>query len=136
MTLMMMTAPNSPYRAGMAGASPTEWGLYDTAYTERYMLTPQGNRAGYAASDVIPRLDRIRPGSLMLMHGMADDNVILSNTTRVMGALQQRSIPFELMLYPGQRHGIRGKALQLHQFRMWSDFFGRKLGAETETAPR
>jgi dipeptidyl-peptidase-4 len=132
MTLMMMTAPNSPYRAGMAGASPTEWGLYDTAYTERYMLTPQANRAGYAASDVIPRLDRIRPGSLMLMHGMADDNVILSNTTRVMGALQQRSIPFELMLYPGQRHGVRGKALQLHQYRMWSDFFGRKLQPETD----
>jgi dipeptidyl-peptidase-4 len=136
MTLMMMTAPDSPYRAGMAGASPTEWGLYDTAYTERYMLTPQGNRAGYAASDVIPRLNRIRPGSLMLMHGMADDNVILSNTTRVMGALQQRSIPFELMLYPGQRHGVRGKALQLHQYRMWSDFFGRKLGPQTEAGSR
>jgi dipeptidyl-peptidase-4 len=135
MTLMMMTAPNSPFAAGMAGASPTEWGLYDTAYTERYMLTPQGNRAGYAASDVIPRLDRIRPGSLMLMHGMADDNVLLSNTTRVMGALQQRSIPFELMLYPGQRHGVRGKALQLHQFRMWDDFFGRKLGAEGAARP-
>jgi dipeptidyl-peptidase-4 len=127
MTLMMMTAEGSPYAAGMAGASPTEWGLYDTAYTERYMLTPEGNRAGYAASDVVPRLDRIRPGSLMLMHGMADDNVILSNTTRVMSGLQQRSVPFELMLYPGQRHGVRGKALQLHQWRMWDDFFGRKL---------
>lgn len=127
MALMMMTAPNSPYAAGMAGASPTEWGLYDTAYTERYMLTPAGNRAGYGASDVLPRLDRIRPGTLMLMHGMADDNVLLSNTTRVMGALQARSTPFELMLYPGQRHGVRGKALQLHQWRMWQDFFGRKL---------
>ncbi|MBW3616599.1 MAG: DPP IV N-terminal domain-containing protein [Proteobacteria bacterium] len=127
MTLMMMTAPNSPFAAGMAGASPTEWGLYDTAYTERYMLTPQANRAGYAASDVIPRLDRIRPDSLLLMHGMADDNVLLSNTTRVMGALQARSTPFELMLYPGQRHGIRGKALQLHQWRTWSDFFDRRL---------
>ncbi len=127
MTLMMMTAPNSPFAAGMAGASPTEWGLYDTAYTERYMLTPQANRAGYASSDVIPRLDRIRPDSLLLMHGMADDNVLLSNTTRVMGALQARSTPFELMLYPGQRHGIRGKALQLHQWRTWSDFFDRRL---------
>jgi dipeptidyl-peptidase-4 len=130
MTLMMMTADGSPFTAGMAGASPTEWGLYDTAYTERYMLTPELNRSGYSASDVIPRLDRIRPGSLMLMHGMADDNVLLSNTTRVMAGLQQRSIPFELMLYPGQRHGVRGKALQLHQHRMWNDFFGRKLGGE------
>ena len=135
LTLMMMTAEGAPWAAGMAGASPTEWGLYDTAYTERYMLTPAGNRAGYAGSDVIPRLDRIRPGSLMLMHGMADDNVLLSNTTRVMGALQAKSIPFELMLYPGQRHGVRGKALQLHQFRMWSDFFGRKLGPESKGRP-
>lgn len=130
MTLMMMTAEGSPYLAGMAGASPTEWGLYDTAYTERYMLTPEANRAGYAASDVIPRLDRIRPHSLLLMHGMADDNVLLSNTTRVVGALQARSTPFELMLYPGQRHGIRGKALQLHQWRTWSDFFDRRLQPE------
>jgi len=126
-TLMALTAPETPFHAGMAGAPPTEWSLYDTAYTERYMGKPSENPAGYAASDVLNRLDRLRPGSLLLVHGMADDNVIFANTTRLMQALQARATPFELMLYPGQRHGIRGEKLQLHRWLTTADFFDRKL---------
>jgi dipeptidyl-peptidase-4 len=125
--LMALTDPANPFKAGMAGAPPTEWGLYDTGYTERYMGMPSENVAGYAASDVLNRLDRLKPGSLLLVHGMADDNVLFANTTRVMEALQARAIPFELMLYPGQRHGIRGEKLQLHRWRTTADFFDRKL---------
>jgi dipeptidyl-peptidase-4 len=130
-TLMALTAENSPFVAGAAGAPPTEWSLYDTAYTERYMGKPTDNVEGYGASDVLNRLDRLKPGSLLLLHGMADDNVIFANTTRLMQALQNRAIPFELMLYPGQRHGIRGEKLRLHLWRTQADFFDSKLKTES-----
>ena len=129
MVLMMMTDPRFDLQAGASGAPPTEWGLYDTHYTERYMGTPADNAAGYAASDVISRLDQLE-GRLMIMHGMADDNVIFENATRVINALQERSIPFDMMLYPGQRHGVRGNPRMLHQWRTYLEFFGRELDGE------
>ncbi|MGZ3297725.1 MAG: S9 family peptidase [Asticcacaulis sp.] len=126
-TMMAMTAKDTPFAAGAAGAPPTQWALYDTAYTERYMSTPQANPEGYAASDVLNRIDNLKPGSLLLMQGMADDNVQFSNSTRVMLALQKKSVPFELMLYPGERHGLHGNERNLQRYRLYLDFFGRKL---------
>lgn len=131
MSLMALTEPKMGLASAIAGAPPTEWGLYDTGYTERYMSTPQANVAGYAASDVNLRLDNLT-GRLLLMHGMADDNVIFENTTRVLNALQEKSIPFETMLYPGQRHGIRGNDRQLHQWRTYLDFLDRTIGTGSE----
>lgn len=129
MVLMMMTDPRFDLQAGASGAPPTEWGLYDTHYTERFMGTPEDNADGYAASDVIPRLANLE-GRLMIMHGMADDNVIFENATRVINALQERSMPFEMMLYPGQRHGVRGNPRLLQQWRTYLDFFGRNLAED------
>lgn len=131
MSLMAITEPRMGLAAAASGAPPTEWGLYDTHYTERYMSTPQANAEGYAASDVIPRLPNMT-GRLLLMHGMADDNVILENSTRVIDALQSRSMPFELMLYPGQRHGVRGNERQLQQWRTYLDFFDRTIGSRSQ----
>jgi dipeptidyl-peptidase 4 len=128
--LMAITAKDTPFAAAAAGAPPTEWSLYDTAYTERYMAKPEDNVEGYAKSDALNRLDNLKPGALLLMHGMADDNVLLSNTTRVMAGLQKKSIPFELMLYPGERHGVRGNAKNLQRYRLYLDFFNRKLKPE------
>ncbi len=128
MTLMLLTAPASPFAAGVAIAPPTDWRLYDTYYTERFMGTPQENAAGYAASEVTARLDRMAPGALLLMHGMADDNVTFDNSTRLMAALQARSTPFETMLYPGLRHRAGWtQANLLHRTRTSLDFLERKL---------
>ncbi|MGI8841952.1 MAG: S9 family peptidase [Caulobacteraceae bacterium] len=128
MTLMLLTAPASPLAAGVAGAPPTDWSLYDTHYTERFLGTPAGNPAGYAASEVTARLAALKPGTLMLVHGMADDNVIFENTTRVMAALQARAVAFETMLYPGLRHRAGWtQADLLHRTRATLDFFARKL---------
>ena len=110
MTLSLLTAKDSPFAVGLAGAPPTNWKLYDTHYTEQFMGTPQENPDGYAESDVVSKLDAVKPGTLLLMQGMADDNVIFENSTRVMAALQAKGIPFELMDYPGERHGIHGNA--------------------------
>ena len=128
MSLMALTEPAMGLTSAIAGAPPTEWSLYDTHYTERFMSTPELNPNGYAASDAIPRLENMT-GRLLLMHGMADDNVILENSTRVIDALQSRSMPFELMLYPGQRHGVRGNERQLQQWRTYLDFLDRTIGS-------
>ncbi|HEY3950089.1 S9 family peptidase [Phenylobacterium sp.] len=128
MTLMLLTAPSTPFAAGVAGAPVTDWTLYDTAYTERYMGTPKDNPDGYAKSQVIARLGDLKPGSLLLIHGMADDNVIFENSTRVLYALQQKAIPFEMMTYPGLRHrtGWTSKPM-IHRTHATLDFFNRKL---------
>ena len=128
MTLMLLTAENTPFKAGAAGAPPTEWSLYDTAYTERYMGKPDENKAGYAYSDINNRLDNLKPGSLLLLHGMADDNVIFENSTRVMAALQKKAIPFEMALYPGERHSApSSKTKGLSVLKTHLEFFDRKL---------
>ncbi len=133
MSLMALTEPRMGLAAAAVGAPPTEWGLYDTHYTERFMSTPQANAEGYAASDAVPRLDNLT-GRLLLMHGMADDNVIFENATRVIDALQAKSIPFEMMLYPGQRHGVRGNERQLQQWRTYLDFLDRTIGSRAPSA--
>lgn len=128
MTLMTYAqAPEGTFAAAVAGASVTDWALYDTFYTERYMGTPENNAEGYHASSVFAHLDGLT-GPLLLIHGMADDNVTFDNTTRLMAELQARGQPFELMTYPGQRHGIQGEALQLHLMRTRLDFLERHLG--------
>ncbi len=128
MTLMLLTVPNSPFAAGVAGAPVTDWTLYDTAYAERYMGTPADNAEGYRLSQVTERLVNMRPGSLLLVHGMADDNVIFENSTRVIYRLQQLAIPFDMMTYPGLRHrtGWTSKPLK-HRTEATLDFFNRKL---------
>jgi dipeptidyl-peptidase 4 len=126
-TLMALSVKDTPFKAGVAGAPPTKWDLYDTAYTERYMAMPSENIDGYAKSDVLNRLENIKPNSLMIMHGMADDNVLLDNTTRVMGALQAKGIAFESMLYPGERHGLKGHLKKKHQWQLMLDYFDRHL---------
>ncbi|WP_372707475.1 S9 family peptidase [Brevundimonas sp.] len=133
MTLHMLTEPEMGLASAISGAPVTDWSLYDTHYTERYMSTPQANAEGYAASDVVDHLDKLT-GRLLLLHGMADDNVIFENATRVIDALQSRSVPFEMMLYPGQRHGVRGNERQLQQWRTYLDFLDRTVGSRSPAA--
>ncbi|NBB59785.1 prolyl oligopeptidase family serine peptidase [Pseudomonas sp. ODNR1LW] len=133
LSLLAVTEPEAGLASSLAGAAPTEWSLYDTHYTERYMSTPQDNPDGYAATDILPRLDDLT-GRLLILHGMADDNVIFGNATRVIDALQAKSMPFEMMLYPGQRHGVRGEPRQLQQWRTYLDFLDRTIGTRAETA--
>ena len=124
-TLMLLARSRDAYACGVAGAPVTDWALYDTHYTERYMDHPAANPEGYAQARVMTHIDGLTE-PLLLIHGMADDNVLFSNATVLMGALQQRGQPFELMTYPGAKHGLRG-ADALHRYRMTEAFFARCL---------
>jgi dipeptidyl-peptidase-4 len=128
MTLMcLMQAPDS-FAAGVAGAPVTDWSLYDTHYTERYLSTPQANAAGYAASNVLTYAGQLRR-PLLLVHGMADDNVLFAHSTALMKRLQDLQKPFELMTYPGGKHGlIRQSSTGLHATSNIVRFFDEKLG--------
>jgi dipeptidyl-peptidase-4 len=127
MTLMtLLQAPEGTFAAAVSGAPVTDWTLYDTFYTERYMDTPQDNPDGYEASSVFPYLDNLN-SPLLLIHGMADDNVVFENSTRLYAELQRRGKHFEMMTYPGQRHGIRGEELQTHLMRSRMAFLNRHL---------
>jgi dipeptidyl-peptidase-4 len=129
MTLMLLARGQGDYDCGVAGAPVTDWGLYDTHYTERYMDLPKSNPAGYKAARVLEHIDGLvgeNAPKLLVLHGMADDNVLFTNSTALMSALQQRGQPFELMTYPGAKHGLKGKDL-LHRMKMTDAFLARCL---------
>jgi dipeptidyl-peptidase 4 len=126
MSLMLLGKAPDAYACGVAGAPVTDWALYDTHYTERYMDLPAANTAGYREASVFTHVDGIRPNALLLIHGMADDNVLFTNSTKLMSDLQKRGTPFELMTYPGAKHGLRGKDL-LHRYRLTDAFLARCL---------
>jgi dipeptidyl-peptidase 4 len=105
MALMCMMQAPDVFAAGIAGAPVTDWRLYDTHYTEQFMGTPQENAAGYAASSVMEHADKLR-GSLLIMHGMADDNVLFTHSTTLFKKLQDLNKPFDIMTYPGSKHGL------------------------------
>lgn len=127
MTLMSMFKAGDVFAAGVAGAPVTDWRLYDTHYTERYMGDPRQVDAAYTASSVFPYADGLK-GPLMIVHGMADDNVLFSHSTKLYRHLQQLGKPFEVMDYPGEKHGISStKAIRQHYAQTVIDFFNRHL---------
>jgi dipeptidyl-peptidase-4 len=117
MTLMCMACAPGVFRAGVAVAPVTDWQLYDTHYTERYMGHPGRNADGYAQSSVLAHACDLE-GRLLLVHGMADDNVLFQHSVLLMETLQKAGIPFEMMAYPGKKHGIDGKPARVHLFEM------------------
>jgi dipeptidyl-peptidase-4 len=126
MTLMMLMQAPGALAAGVAVAPVTDWAYYDTHYTERYMGTPQADPDAYRAGNVLSYATRLAD-PLLLMHGMADDNVLFSNSTALMEKLQQAAIPFELMTYPGGKHSLVGENIRVHVYRTMTDFFNRHL---------
>ncbi len=92
---------------GMAGGSVTDWSLYDTHYTERYMGTLKDNPEGYKNSNVMNHVDKYK-GKLQIVHGIIDENVHMQNSIKLISALQDKKKDFEMMIYSGGRHGWGG----------------------------
>jgi dipeptidyl-peptidase 4 len=126
MTLMMMLKNPGVFAAGIAGAPVTDWRLYDTHYTERYMGDPNDGDNAYAVSSPMSYVDNLAD-PLLVIHGMADDNVFFNNSVALIGALQRARKPFDLMTYPGKTHRITGMDEQIHRDQMRLDFFDEHL---------
>ncbi|KQW51940.1 MULTISPECIES: alpha/beta fold hydrolase [unclassified Roseateles] len=122
-----MLDADTPFAAAVAVAPVTDWTLYDTAYTERYLGMPDGGKAPTYASANLPPRASLLSKPLLLVHGTADDNVLFEHTLRLVEALQNASKTFDLQIYPGKAHGIAGRAARLHLYRTMDAFFERHL---------
>jgi len=126
MTLMLMMKAPDVFRAGVSVAPVTDWRLYDTHYTERYLGDPEDNAEGYEASSVFPHIGHLS-GNLLMIHGMADDNVLFTHSTKLYKVLQDTNIEFDMMTYPGAKHGLAGRNTNIHRYTLMDRFFDRHL---------
>jgi dipeptidyl-peptidase-4 len=126
MAIALLTRGGGAFRAGAAVAPVVDWREYDSAYTERYMQRPDDNPAGYAAASLIGDAERLA-APLLLAHGLADDNVHFAGTARFIDALVEAGKQFELLVYPGKGHGLKGGRSRGHVFSAITRFFEKYL---------
>ncbi|WP_337880645.1 S9 family peptidase [Rheinheimera sp.] len=126
MSIMAMFKAGNYFKAGVAGAPVTDWSLYDTHYTERYLGNPNSNKAGYDASSVFPYVKDYQ-GNLLIYHGMADDNVLFTHSTKLYSELQKQGKLFDSMDYPGSKHSMFGQEVQTHLHKTITAYFERQL---------
>ncbi len=126
MTLLCLSREPDVFKMGVAGAPVTHWDGYDTHYTERYMGTPQSNPEGYGASSVMAHIDRME-GSLLIVHGLIDENVHFRHTARLINSLIKARKHYELLLFPDERHMPRSLADRVYMEERISEFFEGNL---------
>lgn len=114
------------FKAAIAVAPVTSWRFYDSIYTERYMQTPQENESGYDDNSPINHVEKLK-GKYLLVHGMADDNVHLQNTSEMIEALVDADKQFDLFVYPNKNHGIYGGNTRFHLYTKMTDFILENL---------
>lgn len=129
MVLKLLQAAPGAFAAGISGAPVTKWGLYDTHYTERYLGNPATDPGPYGKADTLADAGRIAD-PLLILHGMADDNVVFENSTAMIAKLQEAKRPFELMVYPGATHSVSGEARQTHLWTTIESFLDRRVKAK------
>lgn len=126
MALLTLLKEPGTFKAAVSVAPVTDWTLYDTHYTERFMGTPKENLSGYKKSNVLEYAANLK-APLLMIHGMADDNVLFTNSTKIYQLFQSKALAFEMMTYPGSKHGIYGKFQQTHVYNTITNFFDKNL---------
>lgn len=126
-TLAALLSYPGSFAAGVSGAPVTDWRLYDTIWTERYLDTPEENPEGYEASSPITHAANLAD-PLLVIHGTGDDNVHPQNTLALADRLIKEGKPFEMALYPSQKHGFKGPSVR-HVYERMTEFFERHLAA-------
>jgi dipeptidyl-peptidase-4 len=126
MTCMAMTHPQTPFALGVALAPVTDWHNYDTHYTERYMDLPQENAGGYRSSSPVYRTEHLSR-RLLLVHGMADDNVHFQESVIFADRLQKQNKQFSFMPYPTSTHAFSGNQVGLHLYSLLTRYIHDNL---------
>ena len=124
-TIMSLCKGRQVFNCGVAVAPVTDWRFYDSAYTERFMRTPQENPDGYDCSP-LHRYENLK-GDLLLIHGTADDNVHYQNTAELAEALVQAQKQFDMQVYTNRNHSSYGGKTRLHLIRRIEDYLDRHL---------
>ena len=107
-------------------AAVTDWKYYDTIYGERFMRTPGENHDGYKESSAFTRAKNLH-GKLLLVHGMADDNVHYQNCAEYAEHLVQLGKQFDMQIYTNRNHSIFGGYTRMHLYTKLTEFFKREL---------
>lgn len=132
-TLLSLCKFDGPdvFRMGIAVAPVVSWELYDTIYTERYLMTPGENPTGYFKASPVNYVQNLHPDQyLLLIHGTLDDNVHFQNSIRLIQALERANKPFHLMIYPGANHSMGrtgNKNTKLHLYQTITNFLKEYL---------
>ena len=126
MSLKMLEKTPGVYAAAVAGAPVTDWQLYDTHYTERYLGDPGKDSKSYHVSQAFEDTNKISD-PLLLIHGMSDDNVFLDNSLKAVARMQASNTPFEMMFYPGYTHRVGGPGISEHLWGTIMNFLGRTV---------
>ena len=126
MAAMCLARAPETFKVAVAGAPVTHWDGYDTHYTERYMGSPSENARGYEDSSVMRHVENIR-GKLMLVHGLIDENVHFRHTARLVNAMIGARKPYDLLLFPDERHMPRRPADRIYMEELIRDYFVRNL---------
>ncbi len=126
MTLMELTAADTPFKAGVAMAPVTDWRYYDSIYTERYMLTPQQNEAGYNEASAMLRTKNLK-SKLLIMSGTSDDNVHFYNTVKYVSKLNAEGTLCDMMAYAGFEHSLPMCNARTMLFRKIASFLDKNL---------
>ena len=126
MTLMCLSRAPEVFKMGVAGAPVVHWDGYDTHYTERYMGTPQSNPDGYRESGVMAHIENM-VGSLLIVHGLIDENVHFRHTARLVNSLIKARKRYELLLFPDERHMPASLADRVYMEERIAEFFERNL---------
>jgi len=126
MSFKMLEKTPGVYAAAVSGAPVTDWQLYDTHYTERYLGDPKKDPASYGSSAAWADAAAIKD-PLLVIHGMSDDNVFLDNSLKAVATMQQADTPFEMMFYPGYTHRVGGPGISEHLWGTILNFLDRTV---------
>jgi len=116
LALMGLAQRPDMFKVAIAGAPVVSWELYDTGYTERYMDLPQNNADGYKNGSVLSYIRKFprENNRLLIIHGLIDENVHFSHTNLLVSNLVNEGIPYQLQIFPNERHGIRHSTAAQH----------------------
>lgn len=123
--LALLKAPDR-FHVGVAGSLVTDFRLYDSAYTERYLGSPKEDAKAYEAADLTKLAGNLR-GKLFLLHALMDENVHFQNTAELIDALIAANKRFDLLVFPGERHGYRAPAARLYATQRSLEYFVEHL---------
>jgi dipeptidyl-peptidase-4 len=126
MSLLCLFQGADVFKMAISVAPVTNWRYYDSVYTERFMRKPQDNAAGYDDNSPINHVKKMK-GKLLLVHGMADDNVHFQNSVELVQKLIEYNKQFEMQFYPNRNHGIYGGNSTIHLYTKMTNFIEENL---------
>ncbi len=125
MTTSFMLRQPDVFKVGVAGGPVIDWSMYEIMYGERYMDSPQENPQGYAASNLLDKVQNLK-GKLLMIHGAQDDVVVWQHSMKFIKSSVDNGVQVDYFVYPGHPHNVGGKD-RVHLMQKVTDYFDQNL---------